>query len=217
MKLITETTLDVRMISENTEDGKKQYFIEGVFMECDTQNRNGRVYPTVIMEKEINRYILEYVHTSRALGELGHPEGPSVNLERCAILIKNMVFEGKQIMGRASILGTPYGKIVQNLIESGVKLGVSSRGMGSLVPKNGYQEVQEDFMLAAVDVVADPSAPNAFVNGIMEGKEWVWDNGVLKPITVENYQRQINKASSRNLEKTKLKIFEDFLSKIQKL
>jgi len=217
MKLITETTLDVRMISESTAEGKKNYFIEGVFMECDTQNRNGRVYPTVIMEKEVTRYITEYVMTSRAIGELGHPEGPSVNLERAAHIIKEMHFEGKQIMGRASILSTPYGNIVKSLMEEGAKLGVSSRGMGSLVPKNGYQEVQEDFMLAAVDIVADPSAPNAFVNGIMEGKEWVWDNGILKTVTVENYQRQINKASSRNLEKTKLKVFEDFLSKIQKL
>jgi len=217
MKLITETTLDVRVLTENTSDGKKNYFIEGVFMESEQQNKNGRVYPMMIMEKEVNRYIREYVSTNRAIGELGHPEGPTVNLERAAHMIKELHFEKTQICGRAKILDTPYGKIVKNLMDEGAKLGVSSRGMGSLIEKNGYQEVQEDFMLAAVDIVADPSAPNAFVNGIMEGREWIWENGLFKQVTLENYKKQINNSSSRNLEKTKLKIFENFLSKLSRI
>ena len=217
MKLITETTLDVRILTENTNDGKKNYFIEGVFMESEQQNKNGRVYPQPIMEKEINRYIREYVVTNRAIGELGHPEGPTVNLERAAHMIKELHFDGTQICGRAKILDTPYGRIVKNLMDEGAKLGVSSRGMGSLIEKNGYQEVQEDFMLAAVDIVADPSAPNAFVNGIMEGREWIWENGIFKQVDLDNYKKQITKTSSRDLERTKLKIFENFLSKLNRL
>jgi len=217
MKLITETTLDVRILTENTNDGKKNYFIEGVFMESEQQNKNGRVYPQSIMEKEINRYIREYVVTNRAIGELGHPEGPTVNLERAAHMIKELHFDKTQICGRAKILDTPYGRIVKNLMDEGAKLGVSSRGMGSLIEKNGYQEVQEDFMLAAVDIVADPSAPNAFVNGIMEGREWIWENGIFKQVDLDNYKKQITKTSSRDLERTKLKIFEDFLSKLNRL
>lgn len=217
MKLITETTLDVRILTENTNDGKKNYFIEGVFMESEQKNKNGRVYPQPIMEKEINRYIREYVVTSRAIGELGHPEGPTVNLERAAHMIKELHFDGTQICGRAKILDTPYGRIVKNLMDEGAKLGVSSRGMGSLIEKNGYQEVQEDFMLAAVDIVADPSAPNAFVNGIMEGREWIWENGIFKQVDLDNYKKQITKTSSRDLERTKLKIFENFLSKLNRL
>lgn len=217
MKLITETTLDVRILTENTNDGKKNYFIEGVFMESDSKNKNGRVYPLTTMEKEVNRYITEYVNTSRAIGELGHPEGPTVNLERAAHMIKELHFDRNQVCGRAKILDTPYGRIVKNLMDEGAKLGVSSRGMGSLVEKNGYQEVQEDFMLAAVDIVADPSAPNAFVNGIMEGREWIWENGIFKQVDLENYKKQISNSPSRSLEKTKLKVFESFLSKLSKL
>jgi hypothetical protein len=217
MKLITETNLDVRILTENTNDGKKNYFIEGVFMESEQQNKNGRVYPMMIMEKEVNRYIREYVNTNRAIGELGHPEGPTVNLERAAHMIKELHFDRTQICGRAKILDTPYGRIVKNLMDEGAKLGVSSRGMGSLIEKNGYQEVQEDFMLAAVDIVADPSAPNAFVNGIMEGREWIWENGIFKQVDLDNYKKQVSKASSRDLERTKLKIFENFLSKLSKL
>jgi hypothetical protein len=217
MKLITETTLDVRVLTEASTDGKKNYFIEGVFMESDARNRNGRVYPMPIMQKEVNRYITEYVNTSRALGELGHPEGPTVNLERAAHMIKELHFDKNQICGRAKVLDTPYGKIVKNLMDEGAKLGVSSRGMGSLIEKNGYQEVQEDFMLAAVDIVADPSAPNAFVNGIMEGREWVLEHGIFKAVDLENAKKQISRSSSRDLEKTKLKVFESFLSKLKKL
>lgn len=217
MKLITETTLDVRVLTEASTDGKKNYFIEGVFMESDSKNKNGRVYPLTTMEKEVNRYITEYVNTSRAIGELGHPEGPTVNLERAAHMIKELHFDRNQVCGRAKILDTPYGRIVKNLMDEGAKLGVSSRGMGSLVEKNGYQEVQEDFMLAAVDIVADPSAPNAFVNGIMEGREWIWENGIFKQVDLENYKKQISNSPSRSLEKTKLKVFESFLSKLSKL
>lgn len=217
MKLITETTLDVNLLTENTADGKKNYFIEGVFMESNSKNKNGRIYPMSIMEKEVGRYITEYVNTNRAIGELGHPEGPTVNLERAAHMIKELHFEKNHVCGRAKVLDTPYGRIVKNLMDEGAKLGVSTRGMGSLVEKNGYQEVQEDFMLAAVDIVADPSAPNAFVNGIMEGREWVWENGLFKQVTLENYKKQISSASPRSLEKTKLKIFENFLSKLNRL
>ena len=217
MKLITETTLDVRILTENTNDGKKNYFIEGVFMESNAKNKNGRVYPLPIMEKEVNRYITEYVDTNRAIGELGHPEGPTVNLERAAHMIKELHFSKNQVCGRAKVLDTPYGRIVKNLMDEGAKLGVSSRGMGSLIEKNGYQEVQEDFMLAAVDIVADPSAPNAFVNGIMEGREWVLEHGVFKAIDLETAKNQISKSSSRNLERTKLKVFENFLSKLNRL
>jgi hypothetical protein len=166
------------------------------------------------MEKEIGRYNNEYVKQNRAMGELGHPEGPTVNLERVSHIIKNLSVDGKQIIGEAKIMDTPYGKIVKNLIDEGAKLGVSSRGMGSLKEQDGVNVVQEDFMLAAVDVVADPSAPNAFVNGIMEGKEWIWDNGVLKPVVIENYKKIIKKTSSRRLEEQAIHLFKDFISKL---
>lgn len=217
MKLITETNLNIHVLKEETSTGPKKYYIQGVFMESNVKNRNGRVYPDAVLGREVKRYNDQYVIQNRALGELGHPEGPTVNLERVSHMISDLRMEGNNVVGKSTILGTPYGNIVKNLIEEGVKLGVSSRGMGSLKEVNGYQQVQEDFMLAAVDIVADPSAPNAFVNGIMEGKEWVWDNGVLKQITIENYQNTIKKTSSRNLEKTKLKIFENFMSKLSKI
>jgi len=213
MKLITETTQsDIQVLTED-KNGQKTYFIKGVFMESDTKNRNGRVYPGEIMEKEIGRYTNEYVKQNRAMGELGHPEGPTVNLERVSHIIKNLSVDGKQIIGEAKIMDTPYGKIVKNLIDEGAKLGVSSRGMGSLKEQDGVNVVQEDFMLAAVDVVADPSAPNAFVNGIMEGKEWIWDNGVLKPVVIENYKKVIKNTPSRKLEEQAIRLF-DFISKL---
>ena len=214
MKLITETTQsDIQVLTED-KNGQKNYFIKGVFMESDTKNRNGRVYPNEIMEKEIGRYNNEYVKQNRAMGELGHPEGPTVNLERVSHIIKNLSVDGKQIIGEAKIMDTPYGKIVKNLIDEGAKLGVSSRGMGSLKEQDGVNVVQEDFMLAAVDVVADPSAPNAFVNGIMEGKEWIWDNGVLKPVVIENYKKVIKNTPSRKLEEQAIRLFKDFISKL---
>jgi len=213
VKLITETTQSVQWLTEE-KNGQKHYFIEGVFMQAEAKNRNGRVYPMAVMEKELGRYQNEYVKTNRAMGELGHPEGPTVNLERVSHLIKDLRLEGNDVYGKAKILDTPYGKIVRNLIDEGVKLGVSSRGMGSLKEQDGVNVVQEDFMLAAVDVVADPSAPNAFVNGIMEGREWIWDGGVLKPVEVENYKRIIEKTSSKNLEEQAMKLFKDFISKL---
>ena len=215
MKLITETRQqDIQYITEAAEGGKKAYYIRGVFAESNTVNRNNREYDRPILESAIKSYTDNYVKNSRALGELGHPEGPTVNLERVCHMIKDLHMEGNQVMGNAKIMDTPYGRIVQNLIDEGAKLGVSTRGMGSLVERNGINYVQQDFMLAAVDVVADPSAPNAFVNGIMEGKEWIWDNGVFKPAMIENYKKQIEKAGSRNLEEAKLKVFRDFLSKL---
>jgi len=214
MKLITETTQSEIQVLTEEKNGQKNYFIKGVFMESDTKNRNGRVYPGEIMEQEIGRYNNEYVKQNRAMGELGHPEGPTVNLERVSHIIKNLSVDGKQIIGEAKIMDTPYGKIVKNLIDEGAKLGVSSRGMGSLKEQDGVNVVQEDFMLAAVDVVADPSAPNAFVNGIMEGKEWIWDNGVLKPVVIENYKKIIKKTSSRRLEEQAIHLFKDFISKL---
>jgi Prohead core protein serine protease len=213
MKLITETTLGVRLLTEE-KDGKKNYFIEGVFMQSETKNRNGRVYPGAVMSKEVGRYNKEYVEQNRAMGELGHPEGPTVNLERVSHIIKDLRLEGNDVYGRAKILDTPYGKIVKNLMDEGAKLGVSSRGMGSLKEQDGVNVVQEDFMLASVDVVADPSAPNAFVNGIMEGKEWIWDNGIIKPVQIENYKKIIEKTSSRNLEEQAVRLFTDFIAKL---
>jgi len=214
MKLITELTEDIKYIKENVGNGDKNYFIEGVFMQSDVKNRNGRIYPKNTLLKECKRYINEYVQKGRALGELNHPTGPTVNLDRVSHIVKELYEDGRNVYGKAKVMDTPMGKIVKNLIDEGAQLGVSTRGMGSLKSKNGYQEVQEDFMLAAIDIVADPSAPNAFVNGIMEGKEWVWENGIIKPVVIENYKKQISKTSSRKLEEQKLNIFKDFLSKL---
>lgn len=214
MKLITELVEDVQYIQEDAAGGGKDYFIEGVFLQGEVKNRNGRVYPTPTLINECRRYIKEYVDKGRALGELNHPSGPTVNLDRVSHMVKTLRESGKDVIGRAKVLNTPMGTIVKNLINEGAKLGVSSRGMGSLKPRNGYQEVQEDFMLAAIDIVADPSAPNAFVNGIMEGKEWVWDNGVLRPQVIESYYNTIKKSSSRNLEKNMLNVFKHFLKSI---
>jgi hypothetical protein len=217
MKLITETNLDgINMIAEAKDDGSKDYYIEGIFMQSETKNKNGRVYPKDILMNEVSRYANEYVGNKRALGELGHPEGPTVNLERVSHLITELRQEGNDILGKAKIMDTPYGKIVKNLIDEGAKIGVSSRGMGSLKKnKNGINEVQNDFMLSAVDIVADPSAPSAFVNGIMEGKEWIWDNGIIKSQDVKSYETLINSASSKaDLEEKALYAFVDFLSKL---
>ena len=213
MLLITETTQNVQWLTED-KNGQKNYFIEGVFMESDTKNRNGRVYPGEVMSKEINRYNNESVKQNRAMGELGHPEGPTVNLERVSHIIKDLRVEGKQVIGKAKIMETPYGKIVKNLMEEGARLGVSSRGMGSLKEQDGVNVVQEDFMLASVDVVADPSAPNAFVNGIMEGKQRTGDNGILKEKVIDRYHKELSKTSKRNLEKKAISLFEDFLKRL---
>lgn len=215
MLLITEHTEDnIQTLAEDAGNGKKNYFIRGIFMESERVNNNGRIYPKSIMEREVGRYNEKYIQTSRALGELGHPEGPSINLDRTSHIIKEMKMDGATVYGKAKVLDTPYGKIVQNLIDEGVRLGVSSRGMGSLKQVNGINEVQDDFNLATVDIVADPSAPNAFVNGIMEGKEWIWNNGVLAERHIDTYKNVIKKASSRHLEEAKLEVFKDFISKL---
>jgi hypothetical protein len=214
MYLITETIDNpLRVLSEEKE-GRKNLFIEGVFMQAEQQNKNGRIYPRDILINEVARYNQAYIKENRALGELGHPDGPTVNLERVSHIITNLKENGNDVVGKAKILGTPYGKIVENLIDSGVKLGVSSRGMGSLKQINGVNMVQEDFMLAAVDIVADPSAPNAFVNGIMEGKQWIWENGILKEKQIEQWRKDIKKTSSKKLEEQYLRVFKSFLSNL---
>ena len=180
IKLISEEVANVEYLTEETEDGKKNYKIKGIFMQADLKNRNGRVYPMEILNKEVKRYNKEYISEKRAFGELGHPDGPTVNLERASHMITALYPDGKNFIGEAKILSTPMGNIVKNLMDEGAKLGVSSRGMGSLDQKNGANYVRNDFYLAtAADIVADPSAPSAFVEGIMEGKEWVWDHGAL--------------------------------------
>ena len=209
MKLITEHTDDIQIITEEKE-GKKSYFIEGVFMQSDIKNRNGRVYPTSVLVKEATRYNKEFVEANRAMGELGHPEGPQLNLDRVSHIIKEMKIDGKNIWGKAKVMDTPYGKIVKNMIDEGVKFGVSSRGVGSLKPtKDGINEVQNDFNLAAVDIVADPSAPDAFVEGVMEGKEWALENGNWKQI--ERIRETIKRTPKINLDEAKLQAFNAFL------
>ena len=209
MKLITEHTDDIQIITEER-DGKKAYFIEGVFMQSDIKNRNGRVYPNGVLVKEAMRYNKEFVEANRAMGELGHPEGPQLNLDRVSHIIKEMKVDGKNIWGKAKVMDTPYGKIVKNMIDEGVKFGVSSRGVGSLkTTKDGINEVQSDFNLAAVDIVADPSAPDAFVEGVMEGKDWVYENGNWRQ--VEAIKQTIKRTSKRDLEEAKLQAFNAFL------
>ena len=193
MKLISEHIEDVEYITEEKENGGKTYKIKGVFMQSEVKNRNGRVYPFEVLEKEVNRYNKDYVNQNRAFGELGHPDGPTVNLERASHMITSLKPDGKNFIGEATILKTPMGNIVENLMDAGGKLGVSSRGMGSLEQKNGANYVKNDFYLAtAADIVADPSAPNAFVQGIMEGKEWVWDNGALVEEELIIMKKRIN-------------------------
>ncbi|NDG33511.1 primosomal protein [bacterium] len=215
MKLITEINEQVNIINEATESGKKDFFIEGPFLQAEKKNRNGRIYPMAVMEREVNRYVAEYVDKNRAYGELGHPSGPTLNLERVSHMTRSLRKEGSDYIGRAKIMDTPYGNIVKNLMSEGATLGVSSRGMGSLKEKNGVMEVQDDFWLAtAADIVADPSAPDAFVRGIMEGKEWVWDNGIIKEIDVDTYKKTIQKTPAKNLEQVQMRVFEDFISKL---
>ena len=212
MKLITEQIEDVKLVTEGTGDNKKLY-IEGVFLQSELKNRNGRMYPFSVLEKEVNRYNEEYVKNKRALGELGHPDGPTVNLDRVSHRITSLKAEGNNFIGKAQILDTPMGKIAKSLLGEGVQLGVSSRGMGSIDKREDVNVVMDDFMLAtAADIVADPSAPDAFVNGIMEGKEWVWNNGILKETKVAKYQSYMNESTRADLEERTLKVFADFLS-----
>ena len=215
MKLITETIENIELITEDKSNGGKDYKIRGIFLQGDIKNRNGRVYPVDVLSKEVGRYNKEFVEKKRAFGELGHPDGPTVNLERVSHMITSLKPEGRNFIGEAKIMDTPYGKIVKNLIDEGAQLGVSSRGMGSMKQVNGKNVINSDFYLAtAADIVADPSAPDAFVEGIMEGKEWLWDNGVLKSMEIEKYKQVIENTQRRELAETKARVFKDFLSKI---
>ncbi len=215
MFLISEQISDeVQLITEE-KNGKKEQYIEGVFLQAGIKNRNGRIYPIETMKKEVNRYIKEFVNKKRAYGELGHPEGPTINLERVSHLITDLKEDGKNFIGKAKILSTPMGNIVKGLLNDGAKLGVSSRGMGSVEQRGNAQYVQDDFMLAtAADIVADPSAPDAFVEGIMEGVEWVQEGGVFKAKQIESWKSQIRQTKQRQLEEKKLEIFKNFLSKL---
>jgi len=215
MKLITEMNQDVKFLTEKKEDGTKSVYIEGIFMQAEKANRNGRMYGRGIMEREVQKY-QELINEKRSLGELGHPPNPSINLNQVSHMITGLKFEGNDIHGRAKILDTPMGKIAKNFIEEGVRLGVSSRGLGSVkLNKEGINEVQDDFHLATVDIVADPSAPDAFVQGIMESADWILENGVWKAIQVEQAQNTIRKASKADLNKVKLQVFEQFLRTIK--
>ena len=214
MKLITETVEEVKVITEE-KNGVKTLFITGPFLVAEKQNKNGRMYKSETLAKEVGRYNEEYVTKGRAFGELGHPDTPSINLDRVSHLITNLKQEGNIWVGKAKILETPMGKIAKSLMEGGACLGVSSRGMGSLKEVNGVNVVQDDYYLAtAADIVADPSAPGAFVQGIMEGREWVWDNGVVKELDINAYHNQIKNAKQKQIDEISLKIFENFLSKL---
>jgi hypothetical protein len=214
MKLITENIEEINVLVEEN-NGKKNLYIEGIFLQSEIKNRNGRVYPYEVLNREVQRYNEQYVKSGRALGELGHPDGPTVNLDRVSHKIISLKSEGSNFIGKAQVLDTPMGKIAKSLLEEGVRLGVSSRGMGSLEERNGANYVRDDFMLAtAADIVADPSAPDAFVDGIMEGKEWIWDNGILREHQVSKYHKYISESTRRNIEERKLKSFEHFLSNL---
>lgn len=218
MKLITELTEEVKYLVEEKE-GKKHFYIEGIWMQGDLGNRNGRRYPVEVLEKEVKRYNEQYIAKNRAYGELGHPSGPSINLDRVSHMIKSLHREGNNFVGKAKIMDTPMGNIVKNLISEGAQLGVSSRGMGSIKEgKDGLMEVQDDFYLAtAGDIVADPSAPDAFVQGIMEGVEWIWDNGILKAHKIEEYKEQLNRGARQRIsEETAIKVFKQFFQDISK-
>jgi len=214
MKLISEEVSNAEYLVEE-KNGKKEYKIRGVFLQSNIKNRNGRVYPKDILMKEVKRYNKEFINKNRAFGELGHPDGPTVNLERVSHMVNKLYPDGDNFIGEAKIMDTPYGKIVKNLIDEGAQLGVSSRGMGSIIQRNGANYVKDDFYLAtAADIVADPSAPEAFVEGIMEGKEWVWDNGLLIEKDVEAWKMEMMRAKKRELEEQKLKIFDSFIKKL---
>jgi len=216
MRLITELNESVDFITESNEDGSKSMFIEGIFMQSDQPNRNGRLYPFDVLNKEAQRYNEEYVTKGRAFGELGHPEGPTINLERVSHLIKSLKAEGKDFYGKAKLLDTPYGNIVKNLIGEGAQFGVSTRGMGTLEEsKEGYKIVKDDFHLAtAADIVADPSAPDAFVRGIMENREWVCIDGHWMERQIEESKKAVRKATSKQLAEVKMKIFEKFIKQL---
>ena len=219
MRLIKEFNESISYLTEESKDPKKpNVFIEGVFLQSDLKNKNGRIYPREIMQREVNRYVKENVLTKRAYGELGHPDGPTVNLDRVSHMIVSLKEDGNNYIGKAKVMDTPMGKIVKELISEGAQLGVSSRGLGSLKERNGINEVQDDFMLAtAADIVADPSAPDAFVSGIMEGKEWIFVNGKWTEQDIEEAKATISSANSAHLEEEKLQVFNNFLEKLSKI
>jgi len=213
MRLIAEYTEDhLEVLTEARKDGSKKYSIEGVFMSAEQKNRNGRIYPRAVMESAVNKYVTEQVQKGRAVGELNHPEGPTVNLDKVSHKIDNLEWSGNNVVGKATVLETPRGKIVQGLLEGGVQLGVSTRGMGSLQRTNDAMVVKDDFLLNAVDIVQDPSAPSAFVNGVMEGVEWVWNNGIIERRAIEEMETEIKKAPRANLYETEVREFKNFLS-----
>ena len=214
MKLISEEISNAEYIVEET-NGSKNYKIRGIFLQSDLRNRNGRVYPKYILDKEVKRYNAEFINKKRAFGELGHPDGPTVNLERVSHMITKLYPDGANFIGEAKIMNTPYGKIVKGLIDEGAQLGVSSRGMGSLEQRGGANYVKDDFYLAtAADIVADPSAPDAFVEGIMENKEWIWNNGVLVEKNIDAWKREIEGAKRNALAEAKVKVFKNFLKNL---
>ena len=215
MKLITEQVHDVQILKEEDEKGKKNYKLKGIFLQGDIKNRNGRVYPVEVLEKEVTRYNKEFINENRGYGELGHPEGPTVNLERVSYMVTSLVRDGKNFIGEAKVMSTPMGKIVSNIMDDGGKLAVSSRGMGSMQQKNGANYVNKDFYLAtAADIVADPSAPQAFVQGIMEGKEWIWDNGLLKEVEIAEIKEDIERGIRSRNAKHQALAFAKFLKKL---
>ena len=214
MLLITEHTDERLDYLTEEKDGKKNVFIEGVFMQSESENRNKRIYPKEVLAEAVKKYVTEQVKTGRAVGELDHPAGPTINLDKVSHKITNLKFEGNNVVGRALILDTPMGKIVKGLMEGGVKLGVSSRGMGTVEQKDNKTYVKDDYILSTVDIVQDPSAPKAFVDGIMEGVEWVWENGILKPQQIEKYETEIQKTPLGRITEAQERIFADFLSKL---
>jgi hypothetical protein len=215
LKLFSEPVEDAELLIESKEDGSKNYKIRGIFMQADVKNRNGRIYPMEILQKEVSRYNKKFINENRAFGELGHPDGPTVNLERVSHMVTSLSPDGKNFIGEAKIMETPMGKIVKNLMDEGAKLGVSSRGMGSLEQKNGANYVRNDFYLAtAADIVADPSAPNAFVEGIMEGKEWIWDNGIIRESEIAGIKNRIDDKTRQKRVNLEALEFAKFLKKL---
>jgi len=214
MKLICEVNESIEILTEE-KNGQKSYFIEGTFLQGDIKNRNGRVYEFKMLKDKVEQYRKEFVEQKRAFGELGHPEGPTINLERVSHMIMELAPDGKNFYGKAKIMDTPYGKIVKNLMDEGAKLGVSSRGVGSLEEKNGANYVKDDFRIStAADIVADPSAPEAFVRGVMEGREWIYQNGLLVAKEIDEIKQSIRKASSRKLEEQMVNAFKRFIDKL---
>ena len=215
MKLIREEIETAKVTITEGKNGKKSHFIEGVFLQGEIKNRNGRMYPISTLQREAKNYNTKYIEKGRALGELGHPDGPTINLDRVSHLITSLKQEGNNYVGKARLLDTPMGNIAKNLIDEGVKLGVSSRGLGTIRERDGVKVVMDDFMLAtAADIVADPSAPDAFVNGIMEGKEWIYNNGSVQEQTVEQIKKRIDNAALNQMEEVKLSAFSQYLQSL---